>query len=102
MNLHHVIAYIFTELCGFPVRFDDLVDQFFGHFAYMSRRHVDLAGTIGNTGFTDITADRSESTVHTAVGQLDVGESTCVVDAAGAFGQALAYAEGVELKLFVV
>ena len=102
MNLHHIVSYILTELRGFPIGFDDLKDQFPWHFAYVTCRHVDLTGAVCNRSFSDITANGSQTAVHSAVGKLDIGKGSRIVDPAGAFGQALADAEGIQLELFIV
>ena len=51
---------------------------------------------------SDITANGSQTAVHSAVGKLDIGKGSRIVDPAGTLGQALADAEGIQLELFIV
>ena len=58
--------------------------------------------TVTDIPETDITADGSQTAVHSAVGKLDIGKGSRIVDPAGTLGQALADAEGIQLELFIV
>ena len=102
MHLHHVKSRLLAQLRRLSIGLDDLIDQLPGHLLYLSHGRHFMAGAVGCLTGCHIPAHADQSAVFSAVGQLDIGIGACVVDGPRRLRHALAHAERIQLKLFVV
>ena len=102
VHLHHVKAAVLAELCRFSIGFDDFIDQFFRHFQDFPLGQALCDRPVSRAGFILVAADGRKAAEFAAVGELDVGVRSGIVDHAGRFREHLLYAERIQLELFVV
>ena len=102
MNLYHIESTVLAQFTCFFIRFYDFEDQLFRHLLYFSDRRHFMTRSVCHVASVLIAANTGKSAVLSAVGKLDVGVRSGIVDRASRLCHSLFHTKRIQLQLLVM
>ena len=102
VNLHHVESAVLAEFRRGPVGLHDFQDHLLRHLLHMSDRSIFIADAPGFRLGAVGSSDAGKAAPFSAVGQLNIGVGSGVMNSAGRIAKPVPHAEGIQLELLVM